>query len=150
MVRTRRQRSAASDLGAAAVEFAIILPVLILILGGIIEFGRVMYTQSIAVGAAREGARTLAVGYTRADAVSRVSGAMFGYSGTGFTTTTTRLPSGSAFTGSTALGCPGPGATVTAADRVRVEVSVTGFAWIFPLPMSPPAMGGTAEMRCGG
>lgn len=43
--------------GAAAVEFAIIAPIFILLIFGIIEFGRVMMVQQILVNASREGAR---------------------------------------------------------------------------------------------
>lgn len=44
--------------GAAAVEFAILLPVLMLILFGIIEFGMIMYSREIITNASREGARS--------------------------------------------------------------------------------------------
>ncbi len=43
--------------GATAVEFAIILPVLILVLFGIIEFGLLLFNQQIITNASREGAR---------------------------------------------------------------------------------------------
>ncbi len=43
--------------GAAAVEFAIILPVLILVLFGIIEFSLVLFNKHIITNASREGAR---------------------------------------------------------------------------------------------
>jgi Flp pilus assembly protein TadG len=43
--------------GASAVEFAILLPVLMLILFGIIEFGMVMYSREVLTNASREGAR---------------------------------------------------------------------------------------------
>jgi Flp pilus assembly protein TadG len=43
--------------GAAAVEMAIILPVLILLVGGIVDFGRAFYTQVVLTNAAREGTR---------------------------------------------------------------------------------------------
>jgi Flp pilus assembly protein TadG len=43
--------------GAAAVEFALVLPLLILILFGIIEFGFVLYDQEVITNASREGAR---------------------------------------------------------------------------------------------
>jgi Flp pilus assembly protein TadG len=43
--------------GAAAVEFAILLPVLMMILFGIIEFGLVLYSQEVITNASREGAR---------------------------------------------------------------------------------------------
>ena len=41
----------------AAVEFALVLPVLLLILFGIINFGTLMYDQAVITNAAREGAR---------------------------------------------------------------------------------------------
>ncbi len=43
--------------GVAAVEFALVLPVLLLILFGIIEFGLVMFDQAVITNASREGAR---------------------------------------------------------------------------------------------
>jgi Flp pilus assembly protein TadG len=49
------------DRGAVMVEFAIILPVLLLILLGIIEFGRAYNAQVSIQAAAREGARELAL-----------------------------------------------------------------------------------------
>jgi Flp pilus assembly protein TadG len=55
------------DRGAAVLEFALVAPVFILILVGIIEFGRA-YNVSIAMqGAAREGARALALGRSATD-----------------------------------------------------------------------------------
>ena len=43
--------------GAAAVEFALLLPLLMMILFGIIEFGLVLYNQEVITNASREGAR---------------------------------------------------------------------------------------------
>ncbi|MHA1221536.1 MAG: TadE/TadG family type IV pilus assembly protein [Candidatus Heimdallarchaeota archaeon] len=43
--------------GATAVEFALILPLLILLIFGIIEFGLLLYDQQILTNACREGAR---------------------------------------------------------------------------------------------
>jgi hypothetical protein len=43
--------------GASAVEFALVLPLLIVILFGIIEFGLLMYNQAVITNASREGAR---------------------------------------------------------------------------------------------
>jgi Flp pilus assembly protein TadG len=43
--------------GAAAVEFALLLPLLMMILFGIIEFGFVLYDQEVITNASREGAR---------------------------------------------------------------------------------------------
>ena len=50
--------------GTAAVEFAIVLPVLSLFLFGIIQFGSILYLQNNMANAAREAARSLSVGET--------------------------------------------------------------------------------------
>jgi Flp pilus assembly protein TadG len=71
--RLRRQR------GAVAVEFALIMPVLLLILVGTLEFGRVWSQMQVFQGAAREGARCAAVKATSAcviqDRINASSGA---------------------------------------------------------------------------
>ena len=46
-----------SESGASAVEFALLLPVLMMILFGIIEFGLALYQQAVLTNASREGAR---------------------------------------------------------------------------------------------
>ena len=46
-----------SQKGASAVEFAIVLPLLIVITFGIIEFGMYIYNQQVITNASREGAR---------------------------------------------------------------------------------------------
>jgi len=60
VIRNRTSR----DEGVAAVEFALILPVLALILFGVLEFGRVWSQYQVFQGAAREGARCAAVAST--------------------------------------------------------------------------------------
>lgn len=49
------------DKGAAAVEFALVLPILLVLVMGIMEFGYLAYVNASAAGAAREGARTMAI-----------------------------------------------------------------------------------------
>ena len=46
-----------SESGASAVEFALLLPLLMMVLFGIIELGLVLHQQSILTNASREGAR---------------------------------------------------------------------------------------------
>ena len=45
------------DLGQGMVEFAIVFPLLLMLLFGIFEFGRIMFAYSIAISASREAAR---------------------------------------------------------------------------------------------
>lgn len=47
--------------GAATVEFAVVLPILLMIIFGILEFGRVLYVDQSLSWAAREGARIAAL-----------------------------------------------------------------------------------------
>jgi len=51
-----------SEDGATAVEFAFVLPVLLMIVAGIIQFGAIFFLQNNMANAAREAARALAVG----------------------------------------------------------------------------------------
>src|SRR4051795_1940300 len=55
---TRRLRS---ERGASAVEFAMIVPLLLVLVLGIAEFGRAFQVQSTLSAAAREGVRTMAL-----------------------------------------------------------------------------------------
>ena len=137
--RRRRER------GAAAVEMAIVLPVLIMLLGGIVEFGRALYTQNMATNAAREGARMRALGYTTTEATARVNSAMIGMSATSFGIQYDLVQGAGTVTSNG--NCP---ATPVITDRQRVTVSPT-FSFIFPLPfVTAPTLTTQAEMRCGG
>ncbi len=46
-----------NDRGSTAVEFALILPILMALVFGMIDFGRLLYTQEVLNNAVREGAR---------------------------------------------------------------------------------------------
>lgn len=47
----------ADETGASAVEFAVLMPLLVLLVFGIIEFGLLFYNQQVITNASREGAR---------------------------------------------------------------------------------------------
>lgn len=49
------------DRGTSAVEFALVLPILLILVMGIIEFGRAYNMETTVSGAAREAARVMAV-----------------------------------------------------------------------------------------
>lgn len=53
--------SRGSERGAVAVEFALLAPVLIMLLLGIMEFGRAYNAQVTLTNAAREGVRSMAI-----------------------------------------------------------------------------------------
>ena len=61
MLKILRPRSKMASSGNATVEFALVLPLLLLVLFGITEFGRALMTTNILYTASREGARFAAV-----------------------------------------------------------------------------------------
>ena len=66
-MRVLRKRS---DRGAAAVEFALIIPVLLLLVFGIIEFARLYNEQISLTNAARSAARVMAISNDQGEALS--------------------------------------------------------------------------------
>lgn len=62
-------RWARDERGAAAVEFAIILVPLVLLLIGTVDFGRVLYTRNNIIEAADVGARVILLDNAASDAV---------------------------------------------------------------------------------
>ena len=86
----QRPGSSTRDRGAAAVEFALLLPVLLFLLCGIVDFGRALNAEITLAQAARQGARLAALGLP--NVVSRTQAAATGLSPV--TVTVTPCPSG--------------------------------------------------------
>lgn len=68
-----------SESGASAVEFALLLPVLMMILFGIIEFGFALYQQAVLTNASREGARLGIVQASPAITIAQINAAIDNY-----------------------------------------------------------------------
>jgi len=66
-MRIRRHKIIKSEKGASAVEFALILPILIILVFGIVEFGIAFNNYITITHAAREGARIAAVDLNNPD-----------------------------------------------------------------------------------
>lgn len=110
------------DGGAAAVEFALMLPLLLLLVFGIIDFGRALSAQVTITQAAREGARLTAL--NQPNVTSRTRAAATGLSGVGVTVVSA---------------CP-PGSGPTA--NADVTVSYT-FTFITPIGAIATMFGGS-------
>jgi Flp pilus assembly protein TadG len=123
--------------GAAAVEMALVLPVLILLLLGIMEFGRAFNAQVTLTNAAREGVRVMAISKdttkARASAITAAST---------FSPALTATDIAISVPGSTAATpCPGGGtATVTITYTLSTLTKIAG----------PFSMTGKGVMLCGG
>lgn len=121
-----------SDRGTAAVELALVMPLLLVLLLGTIGFGRAFHTKLELSNAAQEGARTLVfrAGATTADAVAATIAAA------------TLSPALTAADVTTAAACS-PGATVSVAARRHVTFD-------YYLGTFDRVITGTAVMRCAG
>jgi len=107
--------------GAAVVEFAVVAPLFIMLVFGMIEYGRMVMVQQLIVNAAREGARIGVLdGATTSDVTSAVSGYLNNASISGSTVTVSPSPPSSA----------GYGAPVS----VTVSIPFNQVSWL-PSPM---------------
>ena len=128
--------------GAAAVEMALVLPVLLLVVGGLIDFGRAFYANMVLGNAAREGVRMVALGgYTTAQINQRITDSTPG----GLTW------SYGAGTPTTCPASPGPTdfATVSLSHTFSYTV-LDVVPGILGFTISAPTINATATMRCTG
>jgi Flp pilus assembly protein TadG len=133
----RARRS--GERGAAAVEFALLSPILLILVFGIIDFGLAMNAQIIVANAVREGARTAALGGSYDATITAATRAETGVVGTVPTPTATcKLADG-------VTNCPTTGATAWTTGNTNsppsgatVTVSITfSYHWITPIRMIP-------------
>ncbi len=66
--------------GQSIVELALILPVLLILFMGVIEFGRIFHNYLIITNASREGARIAILGKSDQEINNRISSVSFGLS----------------------------------------------------------------------
>lgn len=114
--------------GAAAVEFALVLPLLLTLVLGIIEFGHLYNAQIVITNAAREAARTMAVTNNSSTAAAAAQAVATGY------------------TINVTVGACTSGAEVMA--NVTSGVGLITGSWL-GLP-STITINGQGAMRCGG
>jgi Flp pilus assembly protein TadG len=133
-VRRRVAARLLGERGAAAVEFALVAPVLILLLLGIMEFSKVYNSQSTLSAAAREGARVMALTNDRTAATTAVRNAA-----TGLGVTASQI----SVNPTTCTGAA-PTATITVTVRYH-QPFVAGFMNGVGVDLT-----GQAVMRCGG
>ncbi len=118
--------------GAAAVELALVLPMLLLLVCGIIDFGRAYNARMTLSNAARESVRVWALGGTQEEATQRAKDTAVGLAITGVTFDSTSCTFGA-----------------------KTTVNVTAeFTYLTPLiaELSPTisSLSTDGVMRCGG
>ncbi len=65
--------------GQSLVEFALVLPVLLLLVLGLIQFGIIFSSQIAITNAAREGARVASVGASNTQVITRINNSIGGH-----------------------------------------------------------------------
>ena len=75
--------------GAAAVEMALVLPTFIAVIAGIIQYGSIISTEHLMVTAAREAARSYAVGASSAGQAQSIAQSRLASTGLTYTVTVT-------------------------------------------------------------
>jgi Flp pilus assembly protein TadG len=137
---TSRRRREPVERGASAVEFALVLPLLLLVIAGIVDFGRALFTQVILTNAAREGARAAIFTSITPGPQTRATAAAPGVSPLAINVQPCSTN-------------PGP------SEYATVVARNTNFEWILLRPamnlfgggdMLPTTLAGKAVMKCGG
>lgn len=131
----------ATERGAVAVEFALLTPVLIMLLLGIMEFGRAYNVQVTLTNAAREGVRNMAINNSRSAAVSATRSAA--------DTLNPKLADSDIVFSFRNIPETAPAPTTCSVGRqvtVTVNYSLTTMTGV----AGPFAMSGTGAMLCGG
>jgi Flp pilus assembly protein TadG len=142
----RNQHEGHLDRGSAAVEMALVLPMLLLVLFGLIDFGRGFNAQMQLTQAAREAVRVKALRGTDADASARVAAATVGL--------TAPLPSVTTST-PCAAGDTTSNASVTVSYSFHFITPLGPIARIFGASTLPgvgtaKTLSSTGVMRCAG
>jgi Flp pilus assembly protein TadG len=132
--------------GASAVEFALVAPLLFLVIFAIIDFGFGFHAWDATQNAAREGGRVAAVTSNPATIEARVRAASDFLDQTQMSVTVQCKPAG----GSSFGGCPSSAAW-TEGDLVRITVNYN-YGYMTPLPTmvgmsSPMRLSSVAETR---
>jgi Flp pilus assembly protein TadG len=122
----RKRRRLRDARGAELVEFALVLPLLLVLIAGIVDFALLFQAYEVVTNAAREGARVRVLpGYTNADAQARVRAYLDASGLTGTTTTTVNA---------TAIPGGGAGAPATTGYQVNVQ-------YVHPITLLGPIFG---------
>jgi Flp pilus assembly protein TadG len=126
-------RNRRDERGAAAVEFALVVPLLLLMVLGVAEFGRAYHIQASLSQAAREGVRVMALQNDPAAAIAATRAAAPTLTLTNISVSPTN--------------CVASGLTPTATATVTVTYSFTFLSSLFG---SGRTLTGQGVMRCNG
>ena len=131
--------------GQALVEFALVLPILLVVLIGIMDFGRAFFVYSEVSNAAREAVRYAAVNSGDCEEIANRARSMFSLPTSSSIDVAIQLEKPDTGSGGFVVAdwCnEGSEATVETGDRIKINVSTTVSLWT--LQLIAPLVGGTA------
>jgi Flp pilus assembly protein TadG len=134
-IKRARWTGKGSRKGATLVEFAIVVPIYLLLVFGIIEYGRMIMVQQVITNAAREGARV---------------GVLDNSTSADVTTAANRFLSPAGISSATISATPSPPSSAAYASLVTVTVSVpyNSVSWLpSPMYLGGKTLTSTSKMR---
>jgi len=144
--REGQMRARRDERGASVVEFAVVLPLLVMFAFGIIEFGRVYSARIQLTAAARDGARAAALGN---DVTAATKAGAPGLDPTKISVTYTASP-GSTCTGASSTTTTTSLSTTTTTIPVATVRATYPFSYQIPFVHSGTwTLTATGVMRCG-
>jgi hypothetical protein len=133
-------RGRSGDRGSTAVEFALLLPLLLMMVFGLIDFGRALNAQLTLTQAAREGARLAAFGASVPAVTSRTQTAAAGLGGS-VTVTVTPCPANATQASDAVVHASYPFRFITPVGALTGFLGGGGFG-------APIALTATGDMPC--
>jgi Flp pilus assembly protein TadG len=132
---TARASGLSSRRGAAVVEFAILLPLLLAVVLGLVEFGRAMMVQQTLVATSREACRVAVLaGTSKTDVIDRATASLGAAGISTFTISMNPDPPSSAAEGT--------------AVTVTIQVSFDNVTWLpVPIYLGGKTLSAAAVMR---
>lgn len=133
--------------GTAAVEFALVIPVLLILVMGIIEFGRAYYVQTVLSGAAREGVRAMALQNNATAARTATKNAGYGLTLTDAQIAVSTYPYNTPGTATATPTCTVTGTTPASTASVAITYPMTYITKFFGTSIT---LTGKGVMLCNG
>jgi len=132
-----RVRTWRSEAGQSLVEFSLVLPIMLLLLFALVDFGRAFHAWLVVTNSAREGARVAAVQKPEADVLARIDQTISGLDSSKLAVQLTNVQG-------------------TRGETVEVELAY-GFQYVTPIGgilsfvsggnLATPTIGASASMR---
>ena len=129
--------------GAAAVEFALLVPIFLVIVFGVVDFGLMLYSKTVITNAAREGARRASLSGDLDATILATTTAIGSLPGAAPSVVSTCLTGAKPPVTCTGWGTPNVAAP--SGGTVKVTVAYT-YSWLTPIKNFVPGLSGSTSL----